>query len=284
MTGKNSENKRVFVWKNFTEWKPVLEGMFSDILTADFIDRIRQNKSRIEYHDDPIFEELANREMPSIITPEKITDFRQLYSHIRVYHGCRPVDVKSYYRDGIAPCEEMRKIQIDRFRSIFLNGEYPELTEEMLQKSVKMTHNPDIGSYFVLDDNFMIEGHGHYLIYGSEYLCGLVSNLPVENIEKYRSVLRKIGKPTILEIDLPNIIDLAPDERIRKILERILGEWMHNIAYDETRAGIFNLPWGVPKTLPPEYICSHFSPREIRDSLMGNKIYNTETGEYTERE
>ena len=152
----------------------------------------------------------------------------------------------------------------------------------MLQESIKLAHNTDIGSYFVLDYNFMIEGYAHYLIYCGEYLCSLVSNLPVENVEKYRSVLRKIGKPTILKIDLP--IDLVTDERIEKILDRMLREWMHSIAYNQTSAGIFDLPYAIPKTLPPEYIVSDFNPRKIRDSLMRNKYYDAETGEYTESE
>ena len=276
------ENNRIFIWKDFTEWKPVLEGMFSDILTTDFIDIIRQNESCIEGDDDGSFEKLIKEEMSSIITLEKVSDFRNQYSHIRVYHGCRPVDVQSYYRDGIKPCEEMREIQIDRFREIFLSGDYPELTEEMLQKSIEIADNhPHApGVHLCIDDNCMIEWYAQYLIYGSEYLCGLVSNLPVENVEKYRAVLRGIDKPTFLVIDLPNTIDFVKDYDVCKILDRMLRQWVYNIAHNGTKTGTFDFGCVIMKALPPEYICSHFYPRKIRDDLMGNKIYDSETGEY----
>ena len=97
---KYTQGKKIFVWKNFIEWKPIIESMFSDILTTDFIDKIRQNENCIEGPDDGSFEELTKEEMSSIITLEKITDFRQQYSHIRMYHGCRPVDVQIYYREN----------------------------------------------------------------------------------------------------------------------------------------------------------------------------------------
>ncbi|MBN2591156.1 MAG: hypothetical protein JXA96_14915 [Sedimentisphaerales bacterium] len=279
-----TDSKNIFIWKNFTEWKPVLEKMFPDILTDEFIDKIKQNKNLIKYHDDPIFDELANKEMDSIVTYKKIVEFRRHYSHIRMYHGCRPVDVQRYYREGIKPCEEMGNIQIDRFREIFLSDDFPELTEEMLQESIKIINNPppDTGVHFIIDDNCMIERCGHYLIYGSEYLQGLVNNLPVKDKEKYRSVLRGIGKPTFLEVNLPNTNDFVEDIRIFKILDRMLRLWVYNIAHNGTTSGDFYYGTVIMKELQPEYICSDYHPKKIKDSLMGNKYYNTETGEYTE--
>ena len=32
----SSENNSVFIWKDFSEWKPALEGMFPNILTPEF--------------------------------------------------------------------------------------------------------------------------------------------------------------------------------------------------------------------------------------------------------
>jgi hypothetical protein len=253
--------------------------MFKDILTPEFEAKVKQNRAIVEYCDDPeAFEKLAGHSIGSMVTTEKINEFRQRYSHIRVYHGCRPIDVQSYYEKGILPSVKLKDVQIARFREIFLNDNFPELTEEMLQQSIKEVGPKEDELSLDIDDRFIIEYGGYYLIYGSEYLGNLVSNLSIENIEKYRSVLRKIGKPTLFEINLPNTVKYVSDNDIFNVIYRMITEWTSCLAHSRTQPCHFGRTFEFSEPLPPEHICSHYHPRKITDT--GYKIYDAETGEY----
>ena len=189
----SSKNNRVFIWKEFTEWKSALEGMFPDILTPELEDKARKNAALVKYYDDPEpFEELSGHSTDSLVSLmdwDKTNEFRRLYSHIRVFHACRPANVSSYYEKGILLLSIDE--QIKRFRSIFLRGDYPELTEEILQQSIQkvasINVDPENEICLGLDDKLITEMAGHYLIYGSEYLLALVAQLPVENTKLYLS-------------------------------------------------------------------------------------------------
>ncbi len=279
------DNKRVFIWKDFREWKLALEGMFKDILTLGLKAKIKKNRAIVEYCDDPeTFEKLAGQPIKTMITAKKINEFRQRYSHIRFYHACRPTaeDIQSYYEKGVLPSIELKDVQVDRFRSIFLNGDFPELTEEMLQQSIEKVGPKDKELSLEMDDRFVIEYSGHYLIYGSEYLGNLVHNLPIENIDKYKSVLREIGRPTFIEINLPNTTEYVYDDHIAFVINRMITEWTSCLAYSTTEPSTFELVVELSKPLPPEHIYSHSYPTKITDIPMGNKIYDAETGEYEE--
>jgi hypothetical protein len=213
-----------------------------------------------------------------MITTKKINEFRQRYSHIRFYHACRPTDVQSYYKKGVLPSIELKDVQVDRFRSIFLNGDFPELTEEMLQQSIEKVGPKDKELSLDIDDRFSIQYCGHFLIYGSEYLGNLVHNLPIENIDKYKSVLRKIGRPTFIEINLPNTTDYFDDGDITNVIDRMITEWTSCLAHSRMEPNLFGFTVELSKPLPPEHICSHYHPRKITDT--GYKIYDAETGKY----
>ena len=45
----SSKNNRVFIWKDFIEWKSALENMFPDILTPELEAKVKQNAESIEY-------------------------------------------------------------------------------------------------------------------------------------------------------------------------------------------------------------------------------------------
>ena len=282
----SSKNNRIFIWKDFKEWKLALEDMFKDILTPELKVKIKKNAARIEYCDDRIeCEELIGQSIEEMITMQKINELRQRYSHIRAYHACRTDDVSSYYEKGVLPSIAVKDFQVDRFREIFLSGDFPELTEEKLQQSIEEVDKKDEDLCLIIDDRVIIECWGHYLIYGSEYLSGLVSNLPIENSkEKYLPVLRNIGKPTVIEINFPNTIEYVSDCVIWEVFERMITEWVYIVAHSRMESSPFDCTISLLKPLLPKHICSHYHPRKIRDSILEvDKIYDAETGEYEEQ-
>jgi len=279
----SSENSHIFIWKAFKEWKSALEDMLGDILTPELKTKVRQNVTRIEYCDNQTeCEELIGQSFDSIVPNNTIDKFRQRYSHLRVYHACRPTDVSSYYKKGVRlSCKE---IQVKRFRSIFLSGNFPELTEEMLQQSIKEAARfsyDDRELCLAIDDRSIAEHAGHYLIYGAEYLGALVTQLPIENIEKYRAVLRKIGKPTFLKINLPNTTKYVSDFIIGELIYRMITQWVYCLAHSRMESCLIDFTVTVHEPILPKYIHSHYHPKKIPDPLiMGHKIYDAEIGEY----
>ncbi len=284
---EKQSNKHIFIWKDFSEWKSALEDIYKEILTPEFKDKIRKKATLIKHYDNSIpFKELSGHSIDSIITDDKIKEFRQRYSHIRVYHGCRPTNVQSYYEKGILLLSKDE--QIECFRTKFPSGDYPELTEEMLQQSIEKTAPYSVDSdgelCLAIDDRQIIKQAGLYLIYGGEYLGGIVTCLPVENTEKYDSVLRKNGTPTLFEINLPNKTKYVSDPKIRSMYDRMLTEWLYNIAHSMTESNLYDNTFPLYEILPPKYIYSHYHPKKIPDPRMGFKIYNAETGEYEDTE
>ncbi len=280
------KNNRIFIWKDFSEWKPDLEGMFPNLLTQKLKDKARQSTTDIKDDEDidvlDILSDYSIESLVDLITTEKINEFRPLYSHIRVYHACRTTNVQSYKENGILFLS--KKEQIERFRSIFLSGDYPELTEEMLKKSIheidSIYKEPENEIFLGLDDKWILDVTGHYLIYGSEYLLALVAQLPIKNTKPYRSVLRTIGKPTFIEINLPNTHEYVRDSSLRQLIYEMIRNWVYNIAHSKTECGWLDFTFSIYKPLPPEHICDHYHPTKIPDPHMGKKIYNVETDEY----
>lgn len=276
------DNRRVFVWKAFGEWNPVLEDMFKGILTEALRTKVRQHATGIERGEIGYLELIGDPTSP-VITIDKINELRQRYSHIRLYHGCRPEDISSYYDRGL--CLREGDSQVERFRSIFLSGKYPELTEQTLQESIsRLCPYPgdDEELCLAIDDRWVLEHCGNFLIYGSEHLMNLVVNLPRDS-EPYLSVLRKIGKPTVFEINLPNTRDYCvTDGNVQWLIHDMISEWVYRTCHPGTESGPLDFTVSLRRPLPPEHICSHYHPSRIPDPLMGRKVYVVETGGYAD--
>lgn len=273
------QHNSIFIWKSFREWKPSIEDMFNDILTPEFEVEVRKNAIYIEYCNGQIeCEKLIGKSIEDM-AQQKISDFRQRYSHIRVYHACRTDDVSSYYKKGLLPSIAVKDVQVNRFREIFLKSDFPELTEEMLQQSVKKIGSKSGDLCLAIDDKHIIEFAGHYLIYGSEYLTNLVTQLPIEKPQqKLFPILRNIGKPTFIEIDLP--IDYVDDIELFDVIVRMITEWVYLIAHSKTESCSFDCTFSLLEPLSSVHICSHYHPTKIKDPLMGYKVYDVESGKY----
>lgn len=278
---KKPDENSVFKWKDFAQWRPVLEGMFGGILATPEV-QARAGQADTEYGLSSVdFEKITGHSVDSLLNSDAVTEFRRLYPFIRVYHACRPTDVQIYYKKGLLPSIDVKDIQINRFREIFLSGRFPKLTEEMFQQSIEKRGSADEDLCLGIDDNWIIEFTGHYLIYGSEYLSTLVSQLPVKDVEPYLSELRKAGKPTFIEINLPNTIDYdVKDGDILELLYDMITTWIDNVAHSRAESGPLDCTFSIKRPIPPEHICGDYNPPRIPDSINGRRIYITETGEY----
>jgi len=125
--------------------------------------------------------------------------------------------------------------------------------------------------YFGLDDRFLIDHCGHYLIEGSEYLQGLASFIERETGGELKSELRRYGKPTIFEVRIP--LSAIQESELKELAFDLLHTWAYNLAHNSSHS--YKLDFGIEldQGLPPDHIIGHYYPGEIPDPSNGYKIY-----------
>lgn len=91
----------------------------------------------------------------------------------------------------------------DQARAIFFGGDFPELTEEHLQRAIAQVGSDLRGGrlYFECNKKMLCKIAGHYILYGSEYLGSIAGYLP--GAKDYARVLKTSGTPTLFVCDVP---------------------------------------------------------------------------------
>lgn len=228
-----AENRApLFAWADRTTWKSLLR-LPRARRTADHINRI----------------------------------FPSLFSDIGVYHAARPLDVRTYYEAGLQIADYHN--QQMTARQIFLTSEFPTITHEMLDAAIARVGNYDNKRAFVcLDERSLLDTAGHYLVYGSEYLCGIAAALNGFSGLDYRQVLKRYGIPTMFRIRLP-ICFTSASEQLE--LATAIAEELAINSKDDVVTPI-DFTFRLSRPLPPELILGHYHPAEIRDPLL-QQIY-----------
>ena len=171
----------------------------------------------------------------------------QSYTHIRGYHACRPVDVSSYYMNGIVAYaqNELEQKFVERFGVVpgFKQGGWPK------QRLIEERR-----IYFSLIKSILFKGAGHYLCYGSEYFSGIAAHLDKGIAGPVHKMLLRSGIPTIFACDIPIGIIHG------RTLEDINKYYSQNC--EDFSVYIYN-------NLPPEYLVSQEHPRKLFDPLRG---------------
>lgn len=174
------------------------------------------------------------------------------YTHIRGYHGCSPTNLDDYYKNGIVPINKKFALEqaikllrsdnicVDKLKEVF-NSSWSELGDN--HKYVWMA----------LSKEELLNNCGHYLIYGSEFICGIAAELLCQ------SSLRGKGRPTIFHCDVP--------------IESIANEYIDDMN-KQIRNGNGNIcGFKITGSLVPKNIvrCEH--PRKILDPLSRYQEY-----------
>ena len=205
--------------------------------------------------------------------PNGIRDALDEYTHIAVYHGCRPDDPNTYFQQGLklADADELNR----RAEQFFLTPEFPDVTKAKLQQAMnEEARSDDRKVYVVLDDERFMEFSAHYLIYGSEYLLRLANRLNGRGMVR-PDVLKRYGIPTLFEIHVP--LHELPPEQLRQLAKNLLlicGD------RDVDQRPLLDLGFTFQKPLPGSWIKKHTHPEEIKDRTCGfPSIYRYKDGE-----
>jgi hypothetical protein len=185
-------------------------------------------------------------------------------ARIRVFHATRTADVDSFYRSGLrlANHAEMR----EQARRIFLGAAHPELTSDLIERAFLAddSSTDDDRAFVALDRDELLASAGHYLVYGSEFICGLAARLCGPHTPDYRQELKKHGEPYLLTIDAP--VTLLPDEAVEELSEKIatsLG-WVERAK----RVRPIDFTFRLRQPLPPASIVSHELVARVFDPIL----------------
>lgn len=165
-------------------------------------------------------------------------------THLRAYHGARCLDENSYLREGIHTFE--KAALLDYIKNIcHITGVNEQDISRVFDEKYEDTDDATHKVWLSGTEENLLDGAGHYLIYGSEFVISLFAQA-FHNF----NVLKTVGVPTIFVCDIP----------IEDIGKRM---WLPSIV-DAIRRGDTNIGFPVDRVLP-ENIVGIEHPTEIVD-------------------
>jgi hypothetical protein len=193
------------------------------------------------------------------------------YCAVRAYHGCRPESVDVYYAQGLRTLSRAWAVALARKRfSAQLN---PELSTTDVDEAIASVgfHEIEGRVYFCFDDRELLSSCGHYMIYGSEFICGVAARLQRKTGKDYQRSLKAFGVPTILKCDIP-ITTIARDTLL-EIADELIGGLTFLDSGLVTPFPQSLLAFSVKTAVPAQSVVGHWHPKRIRDPIRGDEIY-----------
>ena len=179
------------------------------------------------------------------------------YDSFLSFHCARPSDVSSYYESGLRLGDFQSLNQ--RAREIFLSDKYPWITLERFEKvigDVSGIHDKTL--FAVIDER---EISGHYLIYGSEHICGIGASLSHAVGFDCRDILKLHGTPTVFRVAIPR--ELIPDDQLQDLAKHIMEIYWGERKRDWPPR--IDWSWILKQDIPARHVLDHVHPEEIPD-------------------
>ncbi len=265
----------IFIWRSLKTWDGFIRELMPHGISGKIATAIRQKKELFRYYDDPdplksIYSAFSDFDS---FGEKFVSTFGDDFNYVRMFHCCRPRHTEPYYSQGI------RVLRADEANRQFMDfcGESDELSN-ISPKDIRAAIDWMSDSYgrfgqvyFALDDRFLIEYCGHYLIYGSEYLQSLCSYLRDKIRYDFSSQLMQVGIPTVFQVNIS--VSQFEIQELSALADIALPAWAYCIAHDKRDPGLLDFAIMLDDTLPPANIVDHYHPEEIPDQFNGRLIY-----------
>jgi hypothetical protein len=257
----------LIVWSAARDWHRKTEGLLADLVSPTLKRRLRlQDPDRFFEDDFKWLRAAGEGEAGHLL--QLLAD-RLLSFRVRLFHACRPRDVESYFAGGLRclrPEEALVFVRelIERFEELA-----PLRNEARLLAEVDRLAEEKRGGllYLGLDDRDLLDGAGHYLIYGSEYVSGILATGGLA----FQQVLTREGIPTVFVVDVPAPMFSAAD--LKQFANLLLARWAQNMVRRRRSAPEEDFTFELRCDIPPSCIVGHYHPRRINDPLNVFKPY-----------
>ena len=236
-SGMRPDVSHTLVWREITGWWPLIIEAIRTVRRRDGVRAARRD--------------LAVDLMVPLL--------RQNFAALRLYHGCRPIDVRVYYTEGI---RRHGPFILDRVRDVYRSQGVPDHAIEAAIADTDLAVDRD-RIFLALDDEQLIATAGHYMIYGSEAVMSVGAALMRLGYFDAQEKLLAIGQPMLLTCDVP--FSLLQEHSVREVAESL---------YDEYRLARGRRPWRpcsrdhtvvVRSDVPATAIRCHTTPAVIPD-------------------
>lgn len=230
---RTGASRKLFNWKDAASWKPLFRA-----LAGKRAGRVR----------------LARALMAS-------------FDGVAAYHGCRPEEIESYYRNGLWPSSSAA---LDaRAKEIFCSNAAGITPDEIDEITAKLGKRDQGRIYACIDDRHMIAYSAHYLIYGSERLQCVAAALSTE-WRDCMVLLKRYGKPTIFRIALPweMVTESDFEDLARQVSSHVSIVRKRRLVPETSFSFEFIQP------LPAEFVLSHEHPKTVVDPHDRMKPYS----------
>jgi hypothetical protein len=260
------EDRRI-VWKEPETWAPALTAWLEPDFRKDAMRRLRPGRFRDICWDDSDWLETLGRCIKGSVDDLIFSlGIALLSAKIRTYHGCHTEDAGSYFREGLLTHNRERL----KARALAIIEAHEELHyfKSQLDRAIAEVNNElDHGkTYVVLSDEAMLRDSAHYLIHGSEWIMALFD-------ERGRRVLRGLGAPTFIEIDLPGAMTHSDD---RNQLARVmLMEWIRLACNGHEWSAPVDFSFLLIRDVPPACVVGHSHPVKMTDPHDGMREYRS---------
>ncbi|MCS4306289.1 hypothetical protein M2404_000612 [Rheinheimera pacifica] len=257
------QTNRIFDWRQRRSWLASIRYYAGHVLTPELRTYLIQKRPEC-WSDDVSWLPDAK-----YILPELTRSLTSYYTHFKGFHGCRPLNLRSYYENGLIG--QNSEFLCNMFREIFYDVPQEEVENVISQFADRGSAERGV-MWLVGSDRFLVEECGHYLIQGSEYLMSLAANLSHSpNSEDYSRRLRKYGIPTVLEVDIPvSMLSLSQRTELAKM---ILSEWGQLLTRRLLSLRDDPPCYVIRQNIPSEYLRNHYHPNRITDPHKGRSIY-----------
>lgn len=266
---------RIFIWRKIETWDGFVCGLMPHGVHKQVKAAICQKQETFQYYDDSdplksIYSTFANYDS---LGERFVKAFGDSFSHVSMFHCCRPRYIEPYYSDGI------RVLSPDEANRQFADlchdsNDLVNIPEQDIIAAIDSMSNSSgrfDQAYFGLDDRYLIEHCGHYLIYGSEYLQSLCRHLRDRIRYDLSSQLKRIGIPTVFQIKI-SVSQLTIQE-LSTLANNALPAWAYRIAHNRREPGLLNFAIMLSHDLPPTDIVTHYHPEKIPDPFFGRMVY-----------
>lgn len=182
------------------------------------------------------------------------------YDSFVSFHCARPTDVSSFYKSGLrlGDIESLNR----HAREILISPEYPWITPERFERATADASGIHDKTLFAVIDEREISGH--YLIYGSEHICGIAASISREVGFDCRDILKYHGTPTVFRMAIPR--ELIPDSQLHDLAEHVMEMY-----WDERkreRPPRVDWSWILKQGIPGRHVLDHVHPEKIPDPTM----------------
>jgi hypothetical protein len=183
---------------------------------------------------------------------------------IRCYHASRPIDLGTYFEQGLRPCDLNQTVEsfYEILKAVNYTGKIDvQETFELFQGK------SDRFIYVILDKYDFIDQAPHYWIYGSEFMLCLAQNTAYH----LKDHLKTVGIPTIFVCELP--FDLIDADELIGLYDRIKDT---SGTFNQMLNDVFsNYTIIVDNHIPANFIAGHEHPTErVQDFHAGGYYQN----------